>query len=207
MRQKLSEEYGRVAAAVPQECLRYARRQAVLERNPWGQGRDAAMRMVTRALAEGDDFFRTPIVSPETGYIFAAFTDDAVRLVANGALALETDEYYKSVESLGLARDDDFVVLTITTTVRNHGVTVERFLIQRATREVACVRYKMFFRRVLGLNPTWARIDMLIAIGKNNGDLAIRFGDAIDVLRLHGICHPALVAGVNKMRVFRKREL
>ena len=156
MRQKLSEEYGRVAAAVPQECLRYARRQAVLEKNPWGQGRDAAMRMVTRALAAGDDYFRSPIVSPETGYIFPAFTDDAVRLVANGALALETDEYYKSVESLGLARDGDFFVLAITTTVRNRGITVARFFIQRATREVACVCYKMFFRRVLDLNPTWA---------------------------------------------------
>jgi len=55
MRQKLAVEYGRVAAAVPQECLRYARHQAILEKNPWGQGRDAAMRMVSRALSAGDE--------------------------------------------------------------------------------------------------------------------------------------------------------
>jgi len=105
MRQKLAVEYGCVAAAVPQECLRYARRHAILEKNPSGQGRDAAMRMVSRALAAGDEYFVAPMVSPEPGYIFPAFTDDAVRLVAIGALAIETDESFKSIESLGLARD------------------------------------------------------------------------------------------------------
>ena len=44
----------------------------------------------------------------------------------------------------------------ITTTVQNRGVTVARFFIQRATREVACVCYKMLFRRVLDINPEWA---------------------------------------------------
>jgi len=156
MRQKLAVEYGSVAAAVPQECLRYARRQAILEKNPWGQGRDAAMRMVSRALAAGDEYFRAPIVGPDTGYVFRAFTDDAVRLVANGALAIETDEYYKSMESLGLARDGDFFMLAVTTTVRNRGVTVARFFIERATREVACVCYRMLFRRVLDIKPEWA---------------------------------------------------
>jgi len=47
-------------------------------------------------------------------------------------------------------------VLAITTTVRNRGVTVAMFFIQRATREVACVCYKMLFRRVLDINPEWA---------------------------------------------------
>jgi len=108
MRQKLAVEYGSVAAAVRQECLRYSRRQAILEKNPWGKGRDAAMRMVPRALAAGDEYFRDPIVGPDTGYIFPAFTDDAVRLVVNGALEIETEEYYKYLESFGLARDGDF---------------------------------------------------------------------------------------------------
>ena len=52
--------------------------------------------------------------------------------------------------------DGDNFVLAITTTVRNRGVTVVRFIIQRATREVACVCYKMFFRRVLAINPELA---------------------------------------------------
>jgi len=155
MRQKLSEEYGRVAEAVRQDFLRYARRQEVLEKNPWEQGRDAAMRMVTQALAAGDDYFCTPIVSPGTGYIVPAFTDDSVRLLVNGALALEKDEYYKYVESLGVALEGDLFFLVITTTVRNRGITLARFFIQRVTLGVACVCYKMFFRRVFDLNPTW----------------------------------------------------
>jgi len=154
MRKKLSEEYGRVAEAVRQECLRYARRLEILEKNPWGQGRYAAMRMLTQALAAGDYYFCTLIVSPETGYIFPAFTDDSVRLFVNGSLALETDEYYKSVESLGVALDGDLFFLAITTTVRNRGITLAGFFIQRATLGVAFVCYQLFFRHVLDLNPT-----------------------------------------------------
>lgn len=156
VRQRLAEEYGRVAAAVPQTALRNARRQAVAEKNPWGLGRDGALRMVTRALAAGDTYFKTPIVGPTTGYIFPAYTDGAVRLVASGAVAIETDEYYKSVEALGLERDGDFFVLSLTATMNNRGLTLARFFIQRATRIVARTCYQLFFKSVLEVNKTWA---------------------------------------------------
>ncbi|KAK1870192.1 hypothetical protein I4F81_012654 [Pyropia yezoensis] len=163
VRQRLAEEYGRVAAAVPQTALRNARRQAVAEKNPWGLGRDGALRMVTRALAAGDTYFKTPIVGPTTGYIFPAYTDGAVRLVANGAVAIETDEYYKSVEALGLERDGDFFVLALTATMNNRGLTLARFFIQRATRVVARTCYELFFKSVLEVNKTWAPWHVAVA--------------------------------------------
>ncbi|KAK1862814.1 hypothetical protein I4F81_005381 [Pyropia yezoensis] len=163
VRQRLAEEYGRVAAAVPQTALRNARRQAVSEKNPWGLGRDGALRMVTRALAAGDTYFKTPIVGPTTGYIFPAYTDGAVRLVANGAVAIETDEYYKSVEALGLEQDGDFFVLALTATMNNRGLTLARFFIQRATRVVARTCYELFFKSVLEVNKTCAPWHVAVA--------------------------------------------
>lgn len=121
-----------------------------------GQGRDAAIRMVARAQAAGDPCFRAPIVSPETGYIFPAFSDTKLRRVANGVISLETDEYYKSVQAAGLGRDGEFFALAITSTVNNKGVTLARFFIQRATRFVARTCYKFFFEQVLRLNAKWA---------------------------------------------------
>lgn len=163
VRQRLAEEYGRVAAAVPQTALRNARRQAVAEKNPWGLGRDGALRMVTRALAAGDTYFKTPIVGPTTGFMFPAYTDGAVRLVANGAVAIETDEYYKSVEALGLERDGDVFVLALTATMNNRGLTLARFFIQRATRIVARTCYELFFKSVLEVNKTWAPWHVAVA--------------------------------------------
>lgn len=162
VRAKLAEEYGRVVAAVPQTALRYARRQAAAERNPWGQGRDAALRMVARAVVAGDAYFRAPFVSDATAYIFPAFFESNVRLVANGVLAIETDEYYKAVESVGLSQDGDFFVLAISTTINNKGVTLARFFIQRATRLVARTCYRLFFQEVLRVNPDWAPWHVLV---------------------------------------------
>jgi len=163
VRDKLADDYGRVTAAVPQAALRYARRQAAAERNPWGQGRDAALRMVTRAVTARDPYFRAPVVSAEMGYIFPAFLERNVRRVANGVLALETDEYYKAIESAGLARDGDFFVLAITATINNKCMTLARFFIQRATRQVARTCYKLFFHEVLKINPNWAPWHVLVA--------------------------------------------
>lgn len=162
VRDKLAAEYGRVSAAVPQTALRYARRQAAAARNPWGQGRDAALRMVARAVVAGDPYFRAPVVSDATGYIFPAFFESNVRRVANGVLAIETDEYYKAVESVGLSQDGDFFVLAISATINNKGVTLARFFIQRATRQVARTCYKIFFLEVLKINPAWAPWHVLV---------------------------------------------
>lgn len=163
VRQRLAEEYGRVAAAVPQTALRNERLQAVSEKNPWGLGRDEALRMVTRALAAGDTYFKTPIVGPTTGSIFPAYTEGAVRLVANGVVAIETDEYYKSVEALRLERDGDFFVLALTATMNNRGLTQARVFIQRATRVLARTCYELFFKSVLEVNKTWAPWHVAVA--------------------------------------------
>ncbi|KAK1864685.1 hypothetical protein I4F81_007229 [Pyropia yezoensis] len=162
VRDKLAAEYGRVVAAVPQTALRYARRQTAAERNPWGQGRDAALRMVARAVVAGDPYFRAPVVSDATAYIFPAFFESNVRRVANGVVAIETDEYYKAVESVGLSQDGDFFVLAISATINNKGVTLARFFIQRATRHVARTCYKLFFQEVLKINPRWALWHVLV---------------------------------------------
>jgi len=162
VRDKLADEYGRVAAAVPQTALRYARRQAAVERNPWGQGGDAALRMVARAVTARDPDFRAPFVSAKMGYIFTAFFKSNVRRLANGVLALETDEY-KAIESAGLARDGDFIVLAITTTINNKGITLAPFFIQRATRQVARTCYKLFFHAVLKINLNLAPWHVLVA--------------------------------------------
>jgi len=163
VRDKLADEYGRVAVAVQQTALRYARRQAAAERNPWGQGRDAALRMVARAVTARDPYFRASVVSAEMGYIFPAFFESNVRRVVNGVLALETDEYYNAIESAGLARDGDFFVLAITATINNKGMTPARFFIQRATRRVARTCYKLFFHEVLKMNTNWAPWHVLVA--------------------------------------------
>jgi len=163
VRDKPADEYGRVAAAVPQTALRNARRQATAERNPWGQGRDAALQSVARAVTARDPYLRAPVVSAEMGYIFPVFFESNVRRVANGVLALETDEYYKAIESAGLARDGDNFVLAITTTIDNNGMTLARFFIQRATRQVARTCYKLFFHEVLKINPNWAPWHVLVA--------------------------------------------
>jgi len=93
---KLADVYGRVTATVPQTALRYARRQAAAGRHPWGQGHDAALQMVARAVTARDSHLRAPVVSAEMGYIFPSFFESNVRRVANGVLALETDECCKA---------------------------------------------------------------------------------------------------------------
>ena len=123
---------------------------------------DAALRMVGRAVAAGDPYFRAPVISERTGFIFPAFLESKVRRVANGVVAIETDEYYKAVESVGLAQDGNFFVLAITTTVNNKGITLARFFIQKATKEVARMCYEIFFKEVLRINPDWAPWHVLI---------------------------------------------
>ncbi|KAK1861849.1 hypothetical protein I4F81_004429 [Pyropia yezoensis] len=162
VRANLADEYGRVAASVPQTALRCARRQTAAERNPWGQGRDAALRMVARAVVAGDPYFRAPIVSDAIACVFPAVLETNFRRVANGELALETDEYYKAVESVGLAQDGDFFVLAISATINNKGVTLARFFIQRATRQVARTCYRLFFQKILKINPAWAPWNVLV---------------------------------------------
>ncbi|KAK1857516.1 hypothetical protein I4F81_000133 [Pyropia yezoensis] len=183
VRAKLAEEYGRVVAAVPQTALRYARRQAAAERNPWGQGRDAALRMVARAVVAGDAYFRAPFVSDATAYIFPAFFESNVRQMANGVLAIETDEYYKAVESVGLSQDGDFFVLAISTTINNKGVTLARFFIQRATRLVARTCYRLFFQEVLRVNPDWAPWHVLVLRQLSVVDPALDGAPSAEVLR------------------------
>ena len=119
--------------------------------------------MVARAVTARDPYFRAPVVSAEMGYIFPAFFERNVRRVANGVLALETDEYYKAIESAGLARDGEVFVLAITATINNKCMTLARFFIQRATRQVARTCYKLFFHEVLKINPNWAPWHVLVA--------------------------------------------
>lgn len=118
--QKLADEYTSKAVASPQQALRFARRQAASEKTFRRQGREDAIRMVTQAQAAGDPYFRAPIVSPETGYIFPAICDTNVRRVTSLILSMEADEYYKSVEAVGLQRDGcvgHVFVLAITTKI------------------------------------------------------------------------------------------
>lgn len=60
-------------------------------------------------------------------------------------MALETDEYYKAMESVGLAQDGDFFVFSISATINIKGVTLACVFIQRATRLVAPPCYRLFF--------------------------------------------------------------
>eukprot|EP00170_Pyropia_yezoensis_P002108 contig_8933_g2112 len=95
-------------------------------------------------------------MSDSTAYIFPAFFESNLRRVANGVLALETDEYYKAVEAVGLVQDGDFFVFAISATINNKGVTLARFFIQRATPLVARACYRLFFQEILKINPGWA---------------------------------------------------
>ncbi|KAK1866180.1 hypothetical protein I4F81_008700 [Pyropia yezoensis] len=103
-----------------------------------------------------------PFVSDATAYIFPAFFESNVRRVANCVVAIETDEYYKAVESVGLSQDGNFFVLAISATINNKGVTLARFFIQRATQDVARTCYKLFFQEVLKINPRWAPWHVLV---------------------------------------------
>ncbi|OSX71424.1 hypothetical protein BU14_0535s0001 [Porphyra umbilicalis] len=97
-----------------------------------------------------------PVISEATGYIFPAFMKSNVRRVANGVLALQTDAYYKAVESVVLAQYGDFFVLAIMATVHKKGTTLARVYIQKATKEVARTCYKILFKAVLRINLKWA---------------------------------------------------
>ncbi|KAK1858991.1 hypothetical protein I4F81_001590 [Pyropia yezoensis] len=119
--------------------------------------------MVTRALAFADTYIKTPNVMSTTGYIFPAFTDGAVRLLANGAMAIETDKYYKSVEASGLEWEGDSFLLALTATINNRGLTMARSFIQRATPVVARTCYELFFQSVLKVNKTWAPWHVAVA--------------------------------------------
>lgn len=165
-------------------ALRYARRQTAAERNPWGQGRDAALRMVARAVVAGDPYFRAPVVSDATAYIFPAFVESNVRRVANGVVAIETDAYCKAVESVGLSQDGDFFVLAISATINNKGVTLARFFIQRATRHVARTCYKFFFQGFLKINPSWAPWHVLVQRQLSVVDPTLDGGPSATVLQL-----------------------
>jgi len=54
VRNHLADEYGQVAANVTQGALRCVHLQTAPERNPWRKGRDAALRMLGRAVAASD---------------------------------------------------------------------------------------------------------------------------------------------------------
>lgn len=101
-------------------------------------------------------------MSDPTAYVFPAFLESNLRRVANGVLALETDEYYKAVESVGLAQDGDFFVLANSTTINSKGVTLARFFIQSATRLVARTCYRLFFQEVMKINHAWAPWHVLV---------------------------------------------
>lgn len=88
-----------MGAAVPQAALRHARRQAVAEKNPWRQGRDAAVLMEGRTMAARDTYYKALIIGPTAGYIPPAYTDGAVRLVANESMAIETKEVVHAARS------------------------------------------------------------------------------------------------------------
>jgi len=97
-----------------------------------------------------------PVISEATEYIFPAFMERNVRRVANGMLVLQTDTYYKAVESVVLAQYGDFFVLAIMATVHKEGTTLARVFIQNATKEVARTCYKIRFKAVLQMNLKWA---------------------------------------------------
>lgn len=157
VRNHLAEEYGRVASAVPRPALQAARRHAASERHPWGQGRDAALRMVTRCLAAGGRrYYRAPMVSPDTGYIFPCWTDSVMQAVASRAVAIETDAYYKAVERVGFQQEGRFIVLGVSVLLDNKCLGLARFFIEKETRLVYRACYLLLFQEMLRVDPKWA---------------------------------------------------